>query len=211
MILLAIFLFKFLFPELTSLKNDCLTKAETVTEWVCVKKSKGVHLYERWITVNDNLRVRERKGELISSCSLQEAEDYLRDFSTVAQWMNGIKTISPLTKDTSQVIYMVLKLPWPFANRDLIARYSYFKYNEHHSIVRVNSDNTISMPKNRCKRINDYQASWTIEHINDHQTRIIFKTFSSEPPLFPQWMQEPVLKKIFMGNLLRLKKRLSEV
>ena len=63
------------------------------------------------------------------------------------------------------------------------------------------------MEKNKV-RINDYRASWLITRTKNNTIKIVFTVFCSEPPMFPQWVQEPVLKKIFFGNLMRLKQRL---
>jgi len=211
MILLAIILLNFLFPEYTGSKGcNAILRYGTESEWTCVKKSKGIQLYERWVQINDSLSVRERKGELITSCTIEKAETYLRDYSTVTDWMKGVKSVNALTADSGQVVYMLIQLPWPFSNRDLVARYSYFRIDQEHRTVKVKSDNTVSTPDNRCVRIKHYEASWSLERLNERQTKIVFTTFSSEPPLFPQWIQEPVLKKLFINNLNRLRLELSQ-
>ncbi|WP_289054414.1 START domain-containing protein [Carboxylicivirga marina] len=211
MIFLAILLVKFLFPDFTTVKlTDLLLHPTKENEWTCVKSNKGIQLYERWVQINDTLFVRERKGELITNCSLKKTEDYLRDHSTVCDWMKGIKSVQSISTDSGQLVHMVIQLPWPFSNRDLLARYHFYKIDGKTSVVQVKSDKTVTMPDNRFIRIKHYVATWRLEQINEQQTKIVFETFSNEAPIFPQWIQEPVLKKIFMSNLKRLKSRLSD-
>ncbi|WP_430815546.1 hypothetical protein [Carboxylicivirga sp. RSCT41] len=181
------------------------------SEWVCVKRSNGFRLFERWVKVNDTLFVRERKGEIIAGCSLSEAEHYLSDYTMISDWMKGIKSVKNISEDSSQLVHIIIHLPWPFANRDLIARYHFYKLTPGKSIVRLQSDEHMENPASKCIRITHYEASWSMEQIGDEQTKIVFITQSNEPPMFPEWIQEPVIKKLFTKNLLRLKERLSEI
>ncbi|WP_430934071.1 hypothetical protein [Saccharicrinis sp. 156] len=210
MIILAYILLRMLLGgSPATVKGEALINAHWgFSDWVCVKDMDGIKLLERWVRVNDTLKVRERKGEMIVECSMQEAVSYLADYSTVKQWMKGLKSIE-LQDEDRKLIYMVIKLPWPFIDRDLFARYSLYKLDKENSVVKVESERNVQAPNSRLVRISNYRASWNVQRISSNRTKVVFTTFSSEPPIFPQWIQEPVLKRIFYGNLKRLKDQLS--
>ncbi|TRX72071.1 hypothetical protein [Carboxylicivirga sp. M1479] len=209
MILLILILVKLLSPELASAKvvNTSLCNTND-NNWAFVKEKNKIKLYERWITLNDSQAVRERKGELLTTCSFDLVEKYLRNCNTASEWFIGIKSIDSFSDSSHHLLRINIELPWPFTNRELIARYSFFKTDSKHSVIKVMSTNNYHQQKKQNKH---YEASWTIERISDELTKITFKTFSNEAPKFPQWIQEPVIKKVFTNNLLRLKKRLSEL
>jgi hypothetical protein len=56
----------------------------------------------------------------------------------------------------------------------------------------------------------DYNATWTITEISSQQVQNIFSAISDTPPLFPRYIQDPVIEKMFHNNLVRLKELLSQ-
>lgn len=212
MVILAYFLFRMFFAvNSTAIKERVLVRtAMDVSEWVCVKDTKGIVLRERWVNVNDSLKVRERRGELVVDCSFEEVMIYLKNHNTVGQWMKGVKS-TQFYNDDKSLVYMIIHLPWPFSNRDLLARYSTIQMDENNCLVKVVSETVEEESKSELQRMQDYRASWRLQRLGNRRTKIVFTTFSSEPPMFPQWMQEPVLKKVFYGNLKRLREQLSNL
>nr|WP_321452003.1 hypothetical protein [uncultured Carboxylicivirga sp.] len=180
-------------------------------DWISSGQENGIYLFERWIDINDQLKVRERKGEFYSSCLLADAEFFLNDYKNSKQWMKGISKIEVINRQNEEIIYFVISLPWPFKNRDFTARYSCERINDKKSIIRLRNLKAMLPESNKYVHIKDYRASWLVEQVSPTMCKITFCTFSSEPPLFPQWIQEPVLKKLFFKNLERLQNCLNEL
>ncbi|TLX72270.1 hypothetical protein E9993_18320 [Labilibacter sediminis] len=210
MILVVFVLFRMLLVEdpLRVSGKALMTGSTIYSEWVCVKNAKGVTLHERWVKVDESLKVRMRKGEFEVDCSFEEAIAFIENYRTIETWMKGIEQITPLTEN-DKMVYVMINLPWPFSNRDFVARSSSVNVDDNKHVVRFKSENYHVKHKKGCVRIKDYSASWTIERISNHKSKITFTVFSSEPPLFPEWIQEPVIKNVFLNNLHRLKKHLS--
>ena len=211
MIFLAYFFIRVLVggDVMVSKENEIIHTSLVRTEWVCVKEDKDISLFERWVKVNDELNVRERMGQMVVECNINEASEYLGDYKTAQNWIKGVKE-SCLKNDIEEdLVYMVIGLPWPFANRDFFAKYSFFDTGDGQVVIRVESKYPQQKLNPKCVRIRNYSASWVLRKIDEEKTKIIFTTFSSEPPMFPQWMQEPVLKKVFYNNLKRLSRELS--
>ncbi len=211
MIILAYFLFRMLLGGNSLATNRAIIHtAFSYTEWVCVKEDRGISLHERWIQVNDSLKVRERKGEFVVNCNMDDVAHYLKDYKTVDKWMKGVKQVRMVNSNDKDLVYMVIHLPWPFSDRDFFALYSSIQMDSNHMIIKVNSEENSKTTSKKLVRIKDYRASWKLQHINQQKTKITFTVFSSEPPLFPQWMQEPVIKKVFLNNLKRLQSALNK-
>ncbi|WP_143525190.1 SRPBCC family protein [Labilibacter marinus] len=179
------------------------------SEWVCVKDAKGIALYERWVKVNDSLNVRERKGEFEVESCMEDVVRYLNSHETIKEWMKGIKVAQKVGDPEAHWVYMEIQLPWPMSNRDLIAKYSVARENKDSYYLTVQSGKGSPHLDTELVRIKDYKAVWKLKRVGHQKTKITFTTFSSEPPMFPQWVQEPVLKNVFYANLRRLKNRLS--
>ncbi len=212
MILLVYFLFRVLLSDNTmSVKIKELNASSLyVSEWVCVKDVDGIALHERWVKVNDSLTVRERKGVMVVDGSFNEVVNFLKNPNTVKRWMKGIKEVRFIIHQDERLLYFVINLPWPFSDRDVVAKYSVVQTDQDNCTIRMNSSYYKEKRDSKNVRIKDYNASWKLTRVGDNKVKIDFQVFSAEPPIFPQWMQEPVLKKVFYQNLMRLKTELSK-
>ncbi len=179
------------------------------SEWICVKEDKGIALHERWVKVNDSLNVRERRGVFVVDCYLEEVIIFLKDYKTIDTWMKGVKQVRLLSEDDDNLIYLIIGLPWPFTKRDLVARYSVLKQGDSTCVVQVQSESGGLKETEKMIRINNYRATWTLTRFDSNKTKVEFNVFSNEPPVFPRWMQDPVIKKVFFNNLMRLKCQLN--
>ncbi len=172
-------------------------------EWICVKEDKDIALYEKWVKVNDSLNVRERRSVFVVDCNLEEVMIFLKDYTTIDTWMKVVKQARLVSEDDDNLIYLIIGLPWPFAKRDLVARYSVLKVGNSSCVVQVQSERLKETEK--MIRINNYRATWTLTRFYSNKTKVEFNVFSNEPPIFPRWMQDLVIKKVFFNNLIRLK------
>jgi len=65
-------------------------------------------------------------------------------------------------------------------------------------------------PKPGIERLHDYKATWTITETAPQKVHIEFSAMSNTPPMFPGYIQDPVIEKMFHNNLFRLKELLSQ-
>ncbi|MCW3805847.1 hypothetical protein [Plebeiibacterium marinum] len=209
MIIVLYILLRVFYPgSLFFVRYESLFKTHSEEEWICVKATKGVTLHERWVSVNDSLSVRERKGEFVATCNITKVQNFLSSHLTVDKWMKNIR-VTEFNRGGSSLFHFLIDLPWPFNNRDFIGKYSVYNLDQNNSIIKIESVDYAMDKVTGVVRMKSYRATWELIKINDSRTKIVFTTFSEEPPMFPQWIQEPVIKKVFMGNLVRLKELLS--
>jgi hypothetical protein len=66
-----------------------------------------------------------------------------------------------------------------------------------------------SSRKSNIKRLKDYKASWTILKLAEIKVIVSFKAMANTPPMFPRFIQDPILAQMFHNNLVNLKKILE--
>ncbi len=211
MVLLVFILFRMLLSdnEMNGMIKEFNASSMIISEWVSVKNADGIELQERWVKVNDSLTVRERKGIMMINGSMDDVIEFLSNPETIQLWMKNVQEVRMLVQGNEQLTYIVIHLPWPFSDRDLVANYSVSQNNSNQCVIRMKSEKYSGVASENTKRINSYNATWKLNKISDTKVQLEFQVFSAEPPLFPQWVQEPVLKKVFHQNLLRLKTKLD--
>jgi len=181
-------------------------------QWKEVKNNDGVQSFFRWIYRNDGTPYRERKGEMVITCSFQKAIKVITHTEYTAQWMSGIeecKVIGSYGKN-EWYTYTLFRIPWPFSQRDLV---SYNKLNSdpdggNATIEMISKENYIPS-KPDISRLTDYSAQWIISGLDEKRIHIAFIAASSAPPAFPRYLQDPVIERMFHNNLVRLKELLE--
>ncbi len=181
-----------------------LMAAET---WKEVESKSGITIYERWVKINSNLTVKERKGEMTIKGSVNSVVDLLSDPSKAKLWMENVSEAYLVKKESDRewASYTYFSLPWPFENRDMIS-VSRLNFNNPVSatIEMISKENALPTKKN-VKRLANYKATWKIADLGNGHIFISFSTISYTSPEYPRFIQDPIVRKVFMRNLLKLK------
>lgn len=214
MIKLILFGISLLFP--VSVVNPACEEADDdrclCSEWELDRNSGGVKTYTRWITLNGSSKVRERMGEMVLNCSVNSVVKILCDSKAIGNWMSGIKENYCLKQVSGSewYAYTLFDIPWPFEKRDLISNYKVNNMNDgNNTTILISSKDDYLPEKSNIKRLKDYKASWTIVKITDIKVIVSFKAMANTPPMFPRFIQDPVLAQMFHNNLVNLKKLLD--
>ena len=152
-------------------------------------------------------------GEIIVDCSLDKTIEILTDAPSTKKWMSGVSENYLLTQANPKLwyTYTLYDIPWPFNKRDLVSAYdlNYMPGNKH-ATIKIQSKAGYIHEKPGIERLINYNATWTITETSFQQVQIIFSAISDTPPLFPRYIQDPVIEKMFHNNLVRLKELLSQ-
>lgn len=177
--------------------------------WTCTLNSNGISHYERWVAVNSDLKVRERRVEMEITCNLEEAVRFLQNPESSRQWMRGIKEVNILPSQGSHekdvFAHTVFNFPWPFKDQDMVAQYRTETLGPNHYLIRIESRPEALPVKSNMVRIWDYQASWELILLDTKAVRVVFWVYSAEAPRFPRLIQDPIVKKMFRNNFDDLK------
>jgi hypothetical protein len=180
--------------------------------WKMVKSTDGVQTYVRWTYNSEGIPVRERKGEMTVYCSLQDAVRLISDAESISKWMSGVSENYILARINSSewYTYTLFSVPWPFNKRDLVSlcKLTSDPAQGTANIAMVCKEDYVPM-KTGIARLSDYQANWVITKIGEKNIKISFHAISTAPPVFPRYIQDPVIERIFHNILVHLKVILS--
>lgn len=183
-------------------------------KWEMVRNTDGVQTYFRWLTKDDGTPFRERKGEILVNCALQEAVRLISDAESTKKWMSGI-TENYYIKRINQnewYNYTLFSIPWPFSKRDLVSLYKVISDPVHGTVtVTITCKDKYVPLKPGITRLTDYRATWIFTKRGEKSTHINFSMSSMDPPAFPRAIQDPVIEKMFHKNLIRLKEMLLAI
>ena len=177
-------------------------------QWETTKNSEGVQTYVRWIEIAEGIRTRERKGEMVIDCTVEDATSIITNARSTEHWMKNVKESFDIKRINSfeWYTYTLFNIPWPFENRDLVSS-NIIKTNIEKDSANINiiSREDYIPSKSGIKRLTDYTANWGIVRISEEKVRVTFTAITNTPPMFPRWIQDPVLEHIFHNNLVNLK------
>ena len=169
-------------------------------------KSNFLLSEQRWLYLDNNKKVKERKAQMIlHDISTEDVAGMIRNYKLIPQWMNNVDKVQLLVKhnNRSWVIFMVFKLPWPLRNKFLITEIQEI----HHPFLplitfKINSSNNYDPPF-ECE-VNDfgqYNSEWKIYALNPTTTFAAFSAYSTSDPQFPRWLQDPVINRSFIRSM----------
>lgn len=188
-------------------KNDDLCG-----KWEELTSEHGVKTYVRWLCKDDVKSVRERKGEFTVECTVDKAAGILTDPSATKKWMAGVSENYKISQTSEAVwhTYTLFNVPWPFDKRALISAYE-LKHitNSKNLIISITSSESPINNKQDVQYLTNYKAKWIVKEIDLKQVQISFSAISNDPPIFPRYIQDPVIERMFHNNLVRLKDLLS--
>jgi len=196
--------------------QECVVDTKSINtpdKWEEVRNNNGVISYVRWLHYNNGTKTRERKGDMQVECSLKKTVEILTDPAETKNWMSGVSENYLLSKTNplEWYTYTLYKIPWPFNNRDLVSAFA-LKNNPDNKTVIINIISRADHvpPKPGIERLSDYKAIWTITETAPQKVHIIFSAMSNAQPMFPRYIQDPVIEKLFHNNLVRLRELLSQ-
>jgi len=194
-----------------SVRNHIIAQHAPSGKWEMVKNTEGVQTYVRWTVDAKGNTIRERMGEMIVGCSMQDAVILLSDAEATSKWMSGVSENYFLERisQTEWYTYTLFSIPWPFNKRDLVSwcRISSDPLHETANLTIICKDKFVPL-KPGIDRLTDYRANWVVTRTGD-KIKITFTASSTAPLIFPRLIQDPVIERIFHNNLVRLKDYLS--
>ena len=81
------------------------------------------------------------------------------------------------------------------------------KDNSDHTsfIIEMTSRETTIPVKPKATRMNNYKATWEIRKMSENYTKITLSAVSFNPPEYPRFVQDKIMRGTFMENMQNLK------
>jgi hypothetical protein len=178
------------------------------SKWELITEENGIQVMERWVTNEKNLKVKERTGRMTLNCSVDEVVKLISDVNRTHLWMSNVDRVKVLKaiNNNEWYVHTILDAPWPFNKQDMVSKYSVVKNSKKDLVsIIIEQDNTLLAPQKDIDRLDTFSAEWVIEQVKENKVRVTFTTKSTQPPKYPAWAQDPVVRKVFFTNLKNFK------
>lgn len=197
------------------LSSTTLSSASDVhnnPKWKFVVCKDDITIYERWITITDNHKTRERKGEFQLESHFSDPVLLIQDEYEVLKWMSSAGS-AEIIENTGEtwISYFTFEAPWPFKKRDLVAEFQLYRdlFNDKTLITARAILNLLPL-KEEVIRIESYVAAWEFQN-NAEGLQVIFIAWSDTPPIVPRWIQDPITQKMFWQSLNDFRSEIREM
>jgi hypothetical protein len=174
------------------------------TNWEKLMENNRLLVWQRWLTIDNNRDIRQRKCQMIVRSQLKEVITLIRDHRRAPDWMCMLDEVSILAEEDENIWYTLARyhMPWPFRDKLLATRLELLAFHQS-NLVRIDIQSDISKVRNS-ENVNDfghYEGSWTILSITEELSYVEFTAYSTSLPLFPRWIQDPIVDKTFLNTM----------
>ena len=164
------------------------TTAHCQEDWKLKKDKNGIKVYSR---KTPNFKFDELKVDCIFEGKISQLAAVILDVKNQYQWVYKTAKSELLKQVTNADLfyYSEIECPWPFHNRDLIARMTITQNTSTKilSIVAKSVDNYLPSKKNLV-RVKYSNALWTITPLNNAQFKVEYKIQIDPGDGVPAWI-----------------------
>ena len=172
-------------------------------KWTLLRNEDNIKLYTRKV---EGYKIKEVKASTTFNAPIKTLEDLLRDIENHTDWFDECQKSEVLKRISKNEAYVrfVLRVPFPFRNRDIVTKLKFKKISKTKFKVYVmNKPNYI--PKKRgLVRTPYFKSTWILESIaNGTKTKTTTLIHADMGGLIPTWAINSAVK---WGPFLSLKK-----
>lgn len=180
-------------------KND---QSKPASEFVLVKESQNVKLYERWFTMKSGERCREIKVECAIKVDMEAALSLIQNGSKAKDWNKGASVYRILPqKDHGWVSYIQYKLPWPIDNQDCVLQNKWQIISEDFAVVKFKSIRHDSFPEyQRVERIPYVEGRWVFTQSQSVTLAEYYITTIPNSRL-PRMVTDPIIRNNLISTI----------
>jgi hypothetical protein len=164
------------------------TTAQCQEDWKLKKDKNGIQVYSR---KTPNFKFDELKVDCIFEGKISQLAAVILDVNNQYQWVYKTAKSELLKQvtDADLFYYSEIECPWPFDNRDLIARMTITQNTSTKilSIVAKSVDDYLPRKKNLV-RVKYSSALWTITPLNNAQFKVEYKIQIDPGDGVPAWI-----------------------
>ena len=164
------------------------TTAQCQEDWKLKKDKNGIQVYSR---KTPNFKFDELKVDCIFEGKMSQLAAVILDVNNQYQWVykTAKSEILKQVTDADLFYYSEIECPWPFDNRDLIARMTITQNTSTKilSIVAKSVDDYLPRKKNLV-RVKYSSALWTITPLSNAQFKVEYKIQIDPGDGVPAWI-----------------------
>ena len=178
---------------------------EILTNWKVDKRSEDIEISYRNINVGDTLITRQIRLSFEVNARPEELIPMFKNSAFLNEWSAGTKNCEVIMKEGEKwMTYSLYDVPWPFNKRDLITEYV-MEEGDGQIILHLNGRPDYLPVKKGIIRLVDFEARWIFTLLPNGRTKAEFYSIAFTTPIFPRIVQDPVVQKILINSVHRLK------
>lgn len=177
-------------------------------QWEKLWDGPKLMVWQRWLRLNHDRDVRQRKCQMALHASLREVLALIGDHRRATQWMSMVDSVELLSQSGNTWYTLAhYNMPWPLRNKLLASRlHQTTLFDGHMAVVEVQSDNTRLKNRDDVNDFGSFHGKWVIVDLGNNLCFAEFTAFSTSTPLFPRWLQDPVVDRVFMNTMQQFSK-----
>lgn len=202
---ILLFVIAFLYGDIAFAED-----ADKDADWVLVTEDSDIKVFERWISL-DKQRARERSGKMILNCTSDDLLAVLTDVNKIDYWMSNVEECHIINRSSADEwsVYTVMDAPWPVGKQDFVSKYVITRKGDR-IILDIRQQTGLVPKKKNIERLDTFSASWEIVPISDNIIDVRFTTQSTQPAKYPNWVQDPIVRKTFLQNMRKLRRHMHK-
>ncbi|HKI88102.1 MAG TPA: hypothetical protein VKA38_03680, partial [Draconibacterium sp.] len=174
-------------------------------DWDLAKRSKGVSIYYRWVTLSDTLKAREMRAVFIINAKISSIVPLFQSPGSFKKWAIGIKKCQMETvNDSHWITYSMMNYPWPFKQKDLVTESS-VEESAKMTCIQIKAIPDRVAEKPGIERLKNYLGTWNFSTMKDGRTTVEYRVMVYSKPVFPRFIQDPLIIKLSIQSLVDLK------
>ena len=173
-------------------------------EWELARETGDISIYYRWI-LNDTIKTREMRAQFVIDANITQILSQFSEPENYYSWAVGIKECEIKKFDENNwVTYTLMNYPWPFKQKDLVTRHL-VRISENETVVSIYAEPGFFAEKEGIERMQNYLGEWKFNTNKSGSTAVDYRVVSFTKPIFPRFIQDPVIQKLFIDSFQDLK------
>ena len=185
-------------------------EADGEADWVLVTEDTDIKVFERWISVEKN-RARERSGKMVLNCKPEDLLAVITDPNKTDIWMSNVEECRIVRRinNNEWFVYTLMDAPWPIGKQDIVSKYTVVR-RDGRIYVNIDQQTDLIPKKKDIERLDTFSARWEITPVSENTVNVNFTTQSTQPAKYPQWAQDPIVRKTFLNNMKKLRRHIHK-
>jgi len=178
--------------------------------WQLERDKQGVQIYTRSVKGSP---YDEIKGVTLVTAKLSSLVALIRDTEACSDWADLCKEskLHESISATEHYIYTLNDLPWPVANRDVLAHVIWRQNPEDLQVTMQSQATTGLLEKNKgTVRLTQAKASWIFKPLGDGKIEVTTMAHVNPGGPLPGWMTNLFLIDSPFNTLVKLKKAVNQ-
>lgn len=181
-----------------------LNPASSTDEYKVVKRDNIVTLYERWIDIGSEDKVRELKADFEVRSTIPKLVSLLQNQQQGAKWTLHAKQykISSTTQSNQWINYVKYAMPWPYDDQDCCLLFTYNNNNQINFYSIITQD--FPLKKNVC-RIKNIKGKWLMQDKGNGVLNISYSISTEKSKKVPSWISDPIVRNNMVATMKSFK------